>query len=69
MTNFKTLAVVTAAMLTLSGAAHSAGHSQTIVDIAAANERFFNTCSSCHSCRIDRNVIQRRSIHSFRSTQ
>ena len=40
MTNFKTLTSVTAAMLTLSGAAHSAGHSQTIVDIAAADERF-----------------------------
>ncbi|MEJ6745541.1 MAG: fasciclin domain-containing protein [Yoonia sp.] len=40
MTNLKTLAAATAAMLTLGGAVHAGGHSQTIVDIAAADERF-----------------------------
>ena len=40
MTNLKTLAAATAAMLALGGAVHAGGHSQTIVDIAAADERF-----------------------------
>ncbi|MCO4847142.1 MAG: fasciclin domain-containing protein [Yoonia sp.] len=40
MINLKTFASATAVMLTLGGAANAGGHSQTIVDIAAGDERF-----------------------------